>query len=220
MRNLKKIETVDDLSVVRKRPNLVLVNSTKEVLYNATPKGVYVEHIDGTLYTESEWKTGGFTGDMANGVAVITDNCRFVIAKEDAATSVKWSEKNVLIQGVTTVSTNEESYKDYNGKANTEAMLVDGNQPAANACNEYVFPNGKIGYLPAMGEWREVWNNRRLVISYLTLIEAETIREIGMWSSTQTSETYAFMCSMDYSSSGFGANVKSKSVHARAFTTL
>jgi hypothetical protein len=45
--------------------------------------GVFIEDIDGNLYTEAEWD-GSKT---ANGVAVVADNCEFVMALEDAHTS-------------------------------------------------------------------------------------------------------------------------------------
>lgn len=220
MKYLKKIETKDDLTTVRQRPNLVLVNSTKEVLYNAVPNGFYIEHIDSTLYTLNEWETAGFEGDLANGVAVITDDCRFVISKEDAATSVEWSNSKNIVQGVTIATNNEESYTDYEGKSNTLAMLIDGNQPVANACDEYVFPNGKRGYLPAQGEWKTVFENITSVRKLLSAIGAEPITQKNLWSSTQYSEEKAFECYLENYGATWATDKKQTRYYARAFTTL
>lgn len=66
------------------QPNVVLVGDEARILYNVEPqlpKGAFIQHIDGKLYTTDQWSAMGFTNDEANGVAVISDNAKFVIAK-------------------------------------------------------------------------------------------------------------------------------------------
>ena len=50
--------------------------------------GVYVQHVDGKLYTSEEWSNNAFANDSANGVAVLSmnDYC-FVIAKNRLSAS-------------------------------------------------------------------------------------------------------------------------------------
>lgn len=198
MKYLKKIETEEDLTVVRKRPNLVLVNSTKKVLYNVIPKGVYIEHIDGSLYTEEEWQIEGFSSDVANGIAVITDEARFVISKEDIGSDIVWSHNAaLLIDKVTTTTSAEEAQMDFRGEKNTDFIVSsDDEADAAILCSEYVFANGQKGYLPALGEWRIVLDNFDEIAKALSKIGAEPIDNSNTntyyWSSTQASKEFAW----------------------------
>ena len=48
----------------------------------AKDAGVYIQHVNGSLYTESEWTAGGYSNDSANGVAILSETVHaFVIAK-------------------------------------------------------------------------------------------------------------------------------------------
>ncbi|MBO7211707.1 MAG: hypothetical protein J6V44_11985 [Methanobrevibacter sp.] len=53
------------------------------------PKGVFIYDINGKYILPSEWDTS--RNNEAVGVAILGDNCKFVVAKEDATPSfVSW----------------------------------------------------------------------------------------------------------------------------------
>ena len=146
MKYLRKFETEADVNVSIV-PNVVLVSDTGKILYNSF-KGVRIQHIDGTLYTADEWTAGGFTNDQANGVAVGNGVTKFVIAKENISDSMIWSSSSETIGGLT-----GDAKTDYDGMKHTALIIEkDPLAVAAPECAKYTFPNGKKGYLPAMGE--------------------------------------------------------------------
>ena len=90
--------------------------------------------------------------------------------------------------------------------------------PAAEACDAYIFPNGKNGYLPALGERQIGYNNKTAIYSALVTIGGTQPTNDYYWSSTQSDETGAWPM---YCSDGHCAeNTKALSVKVRAFTTL
>lgn len=161
MKYLKKFENADAQATWQTGedyilPNICLTNDV--ITYNAPKKvleGVYVQHIDGKLYTTSQWTAEGFANDLANGVAVISEDASFVIAKSNASTSSAWSSNTTeLIEGIMATTIFSDAKTDFSGKQNTEKMLAAGTSGAAHACANYIFPNGKKGYLPSFGEWQ------------------------------------------------------------------
>lgn len=152
MKYLKEFENEADVQVYV-QPNVVLANDTGKVLYNVEPvQGVFIQHIDGKLYTTSQWASEGFSNDLANGVAVCNGEVAFVMAKE-VYSSIEWSsDTTTLIDGVTTTEDKDVAKADFAGKENTKAILKTDTSGAAYRCANYVFPNGQKGYLPALGE--------------------------------------------------------------------
>lgn len=53
----------------------------------AKDTGVYIQHVNGSFYTESEWTDGSYINSDANGVAILGSDNSFVIAKEDVSSS-------------------------------------------------------------------------------------------------------------------------------------
>ena len=102
------------------QPNVVLVGDEARILYNVEPqlpKGAFIQHIDGKLYTTDQWSAMGFTNDEANGVAVISDNAKFVIAKT-SFDAIAWSsDASKAVEGVMLTSTLETAKTDYAGAA-------------------------------------------------------------------------------------------------------
>lgn len=45
-------------------------------------KGIYIQHVDGGLYTKQDWSNIGYSNDLCNGVALVDKVC-FVIGTED-----------------------------------------------------------------------------------------------------------------------------------------
>lgn len=44
-------------------------------------KGIYIQHVDGGLYTKENWSNKGYSNDLCNGIALVDKVC-FVIATE------------------------------------------------------------------------------------------------------------------------------------------
>lgn len=164
MKHLKEFENEADVKVFVK-PNVVLANDTGKVLYNVEPvKGVFIQHIDGTLYTTAQWAESGISNDLANGVAVCTAEASFVVGV--FYSGQKWSSDNsTLIDGVTTTEDSAIALTDFAGRKNTEAILKTATSGAAYTCGNYIFPNGQKGYLPALGEACILFKNIAAVIS-------------------------------------------------------
>ena len=126
-------------------------------------RGVFIEDIDGCLYTQSEWDGS----KIPNGVAVLANNCRFVVygyypqnSLFDYQGSILYNANYVYDSYPTFGYGNMTT--DYNGKNNTDRICsMEGldSWSIAVKCRNTVFPNGQYGYLAAAGEWKELLNN-------------------------------------------------------------
>lgn len=213
MKYLKKFETEEDV-VMYAQPNVVLVRDTGSVLYNAS--FVAIQHVDGTLYTIDEWTAGGFTSDLANGVAVIDTACSFVIAKSSITENAIWGFSS-LVSGATSTNLQETAEKDFAGVANTQAILGNNTNGGAVLCSNYTFPNGQKGYLPSLGEWLVARRKKTVIDNLLNIIGGELL--IGYcWSSTQYSSTSAW--DLHLTSDLIRSSTKDKTRRVRAFTTI
>lgn len=218
MKYLKKFATEAEV-VMFAMPNVVLAEDTDNVLYNVRPKGVFIQHIDGSLYTTDQWTAGGFTSDQANGVAVLDQNASFVIAKEDISTSMAWSSNtSSLVSGVVTTTDITTAKTDYAGAANAALIAAIDTSKAAYSCANYAFPNGVKGYLPSLGEWAIAYANKSKVVAAMTLIGGTAIASNYYWSSTQYNAVVAWL--LDWSSGGTDGHVKSRNNSVRAFSAL
>lgn len=163
--------------------------------------GVYIMHKNKILFKRENWI---FSNEEASGVAVKTDNCAFVIAKEEQ-TSIRWGGFETLINGCTTTTDESTAKKDYSGKQNTDAIvsqLGTSDTYAARYCKEYTFPHGVQGYQPALGELYEAYQNKSEVDACMSLIGGEplynsSIHSHGNWSSTQRNSIYAWFLKWD-----------------------
>ena len=164
--------------------------------------GVYIQHIDGTLYLEDEWDEGGFANKEANGVAVVSDEVRFVVAKQLASSSkLPWGGYNKNT-GQFRYGSLSDALRDLDGQNNTTLILgalsgvsdmygVDG-APAAEACVNYTFPNGSTGYLPALGELKLISDNISIISTMFSSIGAISIPNDNFTSSTIPSNRDSF----------------------------
>lgn len=219
MKNLRKFKTEADI-ILFVQPNIVLVEDTKKVLYNVEPqRGVFIEHINGSLYTLEDWTAGGFLSSEANGVAVLAEECSFVIAKEQKNNDKGWAvPSDVAIEGVTLTSSLSDSKTDFNGEANTALMLAQTTEGAAHTCANYTFPNGRKGYLPALGEWIVAYRYATDVKAAMTKIGGFVQYWYHNWSSTQFSANNAWWLTMDDGSTDKGS--KLTNVAIRPFTKV
>lgn len=162
----------------------------------SAPNGVYIMHKDRFLVKKERWS---FPNEDASGVAVKTDNCAFVIAKEEQ-TLIRWGGFETLINGCTTTTDESTAKKDYSGKQNTDAIvsqLGTSDTYAARYCKEYTFPHGVQGYQPALGELYEAYQNKSEVDACMSLIGGKplydgSISNYRKWSSTQYDSYYAW----------------------------
>lgn len=165
---------------------------------DTAPNGVYICDDKGRLWKRTEWNN---YFQKASGVAVKTIFCKFVIAPVER-NSTPWSRLNSskLINGCTVASYSGMAENDYKGKQNTDAIvsqLGTSEMHAARYCKEYTFLHGVQGYLPALGELYQAYQNRTEVEACMSLIGGTAMynsssNNYGKWSSTQHSNSYAW----------------------------
>lgn len=186
--------------------------------------GVFIQAVDGTLYTASE-----FSSDITpNGIAVITDNCEFVIALQDVSNYSKWSGSGLSVSNVAYYTDYYEAIKDYAGETNTDTIIaclagrtsddITG-APSAEKCRGFKFPNGRKGYLGSAGEWRAVLDNYSTIASALSICGGSAFPSIiRHWTSTQYDLDYSW-----YSKVGEGSIMstnKGTGCYVRAFASI
>lgn len=185
MKYLKKFATEADVMMSIK-PNVVLIKDSGKVLYNVMPNDVFIQHIDGTLYTEDKWTAGGFTRTEANGVAVLDERASFVMSRGLLSDAIQWTtDTPTLIEGVLASSDVNVAKTDYAGFSNTQIIASD-TTSAAYACSSYTFPNGQKGYLPSLGEILVSYDYKTKITSLFNKYFGWTIQTyVTLWSSTQ-----------------------------------
>nr|UVX51197.1 MAG: protein of unknown function (DUF1566) [Bacteriophage sp.] len=172
--------------------------------------GIYILHTNGKLYTYDKWNRSW--RDDAVGVALISDNCSFVISITEMYSQC-WTYKSGLIAGVTTASSSVEAKKDFNGFQNTQSIVeyIDSNGScAACNCTFYQFKNGSRGYLASVGEWMEIISNLDEINKCMSLINGLDIDEgtTSYWTSTQYNYEKAWL--VTYNGNEFYPNNEGK----------
>ena len=184
--------------------------------------GVFIYDTNGNLTKPEEWDTAN--NDLAVGVAVIDENCAFVIGKKVSYSTMQWGGSGTTISGIVTTSDINEAKTDYVGESNTTKIinqLGSGNAPAANYCRgRSCTVNGTTlyGYLGAVGEWQTAYNNKSSIDSALSKIGGTAIANDWYWTSTQYSANGAWEIS--WTNGNFDGLAKIGSTHARAFYHL
>ena len=190
------------------------------VVYKKISLGVFILSTDGSLYSESEWDQ---PNSSAVGVAVLTNECKFVIAPTQNGSSLVWAPHRATdsVPGVTTVTSTLNAGKDYKGVSNSSAIVSKyktGTNYAAGWCQNFTFRNGKRGYLGACGEWQKACNNKDKINACMSLIGGTDIGNIFYWTSTQYSDDGAWMVYGDGGQASSG--LKNYTRFARAFAAL
>ena len=177
------------------------VTTFKKMPIIGKTNGVFIQDIDGKLWTSKEWNQGK---SRANGVAVLSSshpNGGFVIAptQVDYSEGRKWSKDGAQdsVSGVTTTTNPSVAIKDYKGIRNSSAIVSKygaGTDYAAGWCNNYTFKNGKKGYLGSCGEWQKAYNNKAEIDACMSLIGGTAIDTIDYyWTSSQSNSTTAWL---------------------------
>ena len=224
----------------RKRLMMLAVNDTKPDYTILGAHGVAIMDIKGKFYPDAEsWQNAG--SPTANGIAVSDGTHRFCIAKDmiqhvcsasEFTDAEYWGAYGTSVSGVTTTTSSSTAKTDFNGVANTEAIVAqvqssDGyfnKSPwsAASLCNDYIFPNGQHGYLGAVGEWSLVQGSIDTINTLLDAIGEGIDTNFSAcpyyWSSTQFNSYSAW--GWFFSDKRCYNYVKVDSIRVRAFCTL
>lgn len=205
-----------------------LENDVPYVVDNTLPtNGLYIYDINGNFTLPENWNTTN--NSKAVGVAILTDDCKFVVAKQDISTSIiSWGGFGTDISALTNYTDAASAATDFDGVNNTSKIIAaigntnDGDRDgtAAGDCAAYVFPNRKTGYLGAAGEWQVVYQNKDALNSALTLIGGTKMKKNAYWTSTEYSSNSAWRQYFD-SVGDLDYNAKRNGVYyVRAFLAL
>ena len=156
-----------------------------------------IQHIDGTVYSKEDWTSAGFSNDKANGIAITRAvHPSFVFAKELLG-SCKWVDSenpNFPEECIGTRTTGKGGFELtqlWVKYAKDETVEL----AAVKAAINYVFPNGKTGFIPSAEELALIYENRSTINSLVNLIGGSNITFDYIWSSTaaSTSRMYAYV---------------------------
>ena len=192
---------------------------TVTVAYTEITNGVFIYDNQGNLTPVSSWNAGN--NSKALGVAVITEDCEFVISKSlPMKNAIEWGGYGTDISELTNYSSSSSARNDFNGQSNTSTILLNlgtSTDIAAGYCRSQSL-NGKTGYLPAAGELYVMWENKSDINSALQKIGASTIDSAFNnlytgshypWSSTEYSSYNAWYLIWENSSSPLSHDYKS-----------
>ena len=172
-----------------------IVVDKKTITYPSN--GTYIYDTDGKFTSVSSWKTSN--NSKAVGVAIINDNCKYVIAKNDIGVAERFGGTingtggGILFDSLKSPAAHKQycngyedtlkivsSYSgtDYNGRVDT----------AAHDCYNYIFPNGERGYLGSSGEWYVIYDHGNSTVNNaLTKIGGTAFTNDKYWTSTGAS---------------------------------
>lgn len=197
----------------------------REVLltYRTQAIGVFIADIHGKLHTPDAWDSAN--NDMALGVYVGTETHSFVIAKKDAsASSLQWGGYKKELTNIPVISSKDNALLDFDGAGNTPKIMAElagyndtyaTGAPAAEACANFIFPNGKNGYLPALGEWNLAYANKTAIADAMTKCGGTAIKSGSYWSSTQYSANDGW--SLSWGNGYIYGSTKDNGHYVRAF---
>ena len=155
------------------------------IAYKVLPLGVFFIDINEKFITKDELD---LTLHSIVGVALITEKIAVVI-QEKTFDWKEWGTQKQLVEGATVASTASDALNDYNGKANTEAIIkaLGTKAIAASICTNFTFKNGKNGYLMSAGEAMEIYSNQSEISSFFEVLSSTPnfSKSNTWWTSTQ-----------------------------------
>ena len=189
------------------------------------PNGVYI-YADGKLFKQNEWNT--LWNDYAIGIAIISNTHRYngFLISLDEVNNLNWYPNADInppeIVSQILITTNRRVAKqDYRGIQNTNILVNKygkNNNYAAGYCLNYIFKDGKVGYLGSCGDWIELTTTLEEVNSCLSLVGGSKIQKTIYWASTQTDKDSSWC--FRGSDKEIYSSVKRSKYRVRAFTTL
>lgn len=190
------------------------------------PIGVFIYTADGKFITSDDWDSAN--NDIALGVYVGTETHSFVIAKQDAsASTLRWGGYKKQLTSIPAINSKDNALLDFDGAGNTPKIIAElagyndayeTGAPAAEACANFVFPNGKNGYLPAIGEWNLAYVNKTAIDDAMTKCGGIAIKSGYYWSSTQCSADISWY--LGWSNGSIFNSTKFGSRYVRAFCKI
>lgn len=186
------------------------------------PYGCYIQDTTGKLWTSDAWD-GSAT---PNGVAVVTEDCSFVIALSWESYSPIDADGYSSKMKLPVYDSEDAAITDYSGSSNTTAMISaygNDSSEAAGTCRDFTFPNGKKGYLGAAGEWQAAYDNKSAVETCMSAAGGTTIGRGSYWSSTRTSDARGYNCFWRLGWNNYGrwdGNLAYSDFYTRAFCAL
>lgn len=149
----KNTSSYDAVIILRVRCRGIIkdVSLTAEAVEDfSTYRGVFIQSTSGVLYSADEWDGS----NVANGIAVQTDEVKLLIALTNAHTKkCIWGTRS-NISGVKNSDAKATVKTYFNGQTETDAIIANAsNSTAASYCKNFIFPNGQNGYMGAGGEW-------------------------------------------------------------------
>lgn len=181
-----------------------LYNREVVFTYKALETGSFIIDINDNLYgSPTTCEEAGLSKTDIVGVLLVTNNVAIVIAPKIISNLI-WSNEGNLIEGCATFQNYLDVLEDFAGAANTAAIIGADSNPyiAARLCSDYVFKNGKKGYLMSVGEAKEIAENFYWIGQKLTYInDIDAPSESGKyWTSTQMNANSAWGFSMNRTS--------------------
>lgn len=175
-----------------------LYNREVVFTYKALKLGVFIVDTNNNIIDCDSWDANKNT---TVGVALITEKVAIVMAP-GAKYPLVWSTQKKLVEGGTLAFTLSDAVDDFNGKANTEAIVKALGQDAQAAyyCSNYTFKNGRKGHLMSAGEAQEMCLNITTLSQVLNAIDSSTTNfEVGnkYWTSTQKAEGIVWIVGED-----------------------
>lgn len=154
--------------------------------------GIYIQSTDNKFYTASTWDQ---VSKIPNGIAIITDRVRLVMALHNISDSMEFAAASDLPDiNITAYDTVLKAQDNWSGYNNTQRIIKDAGtyvssaDYAPGACVNFTFPNGKKGYLGSTGEWYQALGNNSNyseVTALLSKVGGTTFAKYDMfWTST------------------------------------
>lgn len=214
--------------------SIVFVQDSKEIHTHGTTyksvnwsvlkqhNGVFIYDMNGKLTPPNEWDTSN--NESAVGIAIIDDNCKFVIAKSDLKSGYAWGSTSDVIS-LFNYNTETDAATDFDGinntiKINEQFDATGYNSSVAKLCSEYEFLNGKYGYLGSAGEWHVARSYKNELNSALSLINGSVLAEKGYWTSTEQASNMAWIQWFDSDDYLDQSNKNYSSHYVRAFLAI
>lgn len=172
------------------------VSRTVAMTYTKIANGVYIYDNEGKLTATGSWNTSN--NSKAVGVAVVSDNCSFVIDKTNSNSGIAWGGYGTDIPNLDNITDSSQAKLDYDGKSNTDKIIASLGSSTSNAAgwcrSKSITVNGSVryGYLPSLGEWQTAYNNKSVIDSALSTIGGTAMLTGYHWSSTEYSSNYAW----------------------------